>query len=71
MKHALPWAVGNGRADQVPEPRELQQHQQNHHDHGDKRQQKESAIFRHTLLNHPGGLPKIGKLRFRDAGSLT
>jgi len=51
-EHTLPRPVGNRGADQVAEPRELQQHQQHHHDQTDKCQEESSAAFGHTLLNH-------------------
>ena len=50
-----PRAVGNGGADQVAEPRELQQYEEHNHHEGDKGQQQQCSLSRHTfLLNHPG-----------------
>ena len=51
-KHALPRPVGDGGADQVTQPRQLQQHQQHNDDQADERKQERGAAFRHTLLNH-------------------
>ncbi len=51
-EHALPRPVRNRGANQVSQPRQLQQHQQHNDDQADERKQKRSAVFRHTLLKH-------------------
>jgi hypothetical protein len=48
-EHALPRPVWNGGADQVAQPRQLQQHQQHNYDQANERKQESSATFGHTL----------------------
>jgi len=47
-EHALPRPVGNGGADQVTQPRQLQHHQQHDDNQADERKQESSAAFGHT-----------------------
>jgi len=52
-EHALARAVGDGGADEIPQPGQLEEHQQRDDDQAGEGQQQQRSSSGHTLLNHP------------------